>query len=164
MRIRPATPEDVPAVLPMIDKICALHKAWDSAKYGFLPEPAKRYRRWLTKESTNPKSVFLVAESTTAELATQLMGFLMATTELEIPIYDLQEFGFIHDIWVEPDYRHQGIAHQLIQQAIDRFRQIGVQQIRLDTVVANESARQLFTSFGFRASTIEMLLELDPNI
>lgn len=30
MLIRPATIADVPAVLPMVAKICALHESWDS--------------------------------------------------------------------------------------------------------------------------------------
>ena len=35
-----------------------------------------------------------------------LVGFLIATVEREIPIYRLHEFGFIHDLWVEPEYRN----------------------------------------------------------
>ena len=31
---------------------------------------------------------------------------VVATVEAEIPIYRLKEFGFIHDLWVEPDYRN----------------------------------------------------------
>ena len=62
MLIRPATPADVPAVLPMVAKICAMHEALDPAKYGFLPHPEQRYDRWLTKLVTDERSVFLVAE------------------------------------------------------------------------------------------------------
>ncbi len=32
MQIRPATPADVPAVLPMVANLCALREAWDVAK------------------------------------------------------------------------------------------------------------------------------------
>ncbi len=156
MLIRPATPTDVPAVLPMVAKICALHEAWDDAKYGFLPKPEQRYEKWLTKLTTDNKSVFLVAEETT-----QLVGFIAATVEREIPIYRLSEFAFIHDLWVEPEYRKQGVARQLVILACDRIQQMGVKQIRLDTAVPNEAARRLFTSCGFRLSTMEMLIELN---
>ncbi|MCG6138350.1 MAG: hypothetical protein MET45_27625 [Nostoc sp. LLA-1] len=44
--------------------------------------------------------------------------------------------------------------------SVERFHQMGVKQIRLDTAEINESARQLFTSFGFRSSIIEMLMEI----
>ncbi|MBD2104558.1 GNAT family N-acetyltransferase [Leptolyngbya sp. FACHB-261] len=165
MLIRPATPVDVPAVQVMVDKICALHEAWDPAKFGFLPNPGQRYQRWLIAQAKNERSVFLVAEADRieSEPPPQLIAFLIATTEEEIPIYRLQEFGFIHDLWVEPEYRSLGIARQMVQAALARFREIGVQQVRLDTATANDTARHLFTTCGFRPSSVEMLIELEAN-
>lgn len=162
MIIRPATPVDVPAVLPMVAKICALHESWDSAKYGFLPNPELRYDRWLVKIATDDRVVFLVAETEATEPKRSpiLVAFLVATIEREIPIYQLKEFAFIQDIWVEPEYRQAGIARQMVMQAVEIFTRIGVKQIRLDTAVPNEAARRLFSSCGFRLSTMEMLIEL----
>lgn len=156
MNFRSATPADVPAVLPMVAAVCALHQAWDAAKYGFLPDPEQRYERWLKAQTTSDRSVFLVAET-----SGQIVAFLVATVESEIPIYRLEEFGFIQDLWVEPEYRQAGIARELVQLAISRFQAMGVKQIRLDTAAANEAARRLFASCGFRVSTIEMLRESD---
>jgi ribosomal protein S18 acetylase RimI-like enzyme len=155
MEIRPATAADVPGVLPMVEKICALHEAWDPAKYGFLPNPHEKYRRWLTSRATDPRSVFLVAEQ-----EGRLIAFLIGAVENEIPIYRVQEFAFIHDLWVEEEYRHEGIARQMVMLAIERFKSTGVTQIRLDTAANNEPARKLFASCGFRISTMEMLLEI----
>jgi ribosomal protein S18 acetylase RimI-like enzyme len=156
MLIRTATSDDVPKVLPMVAKICALHKNWDSAKYGFLPQPEQRYEKWLTRLATlRDRSVFLVAED-----EGKLGGFLVATVEREIPIYRLQEYAFIHDIWVEPEYRQNGVARQMVMLCVERFGEMKVQQIRLDTAAVNEAARRLFASCGFRISTIEMLKEL----
>lgn len=162
MLIRPATPADVPAVLPMVASICTLHESWDSAKYGFLPHPEQRYERWLSKLATDDRSVFLVAESDTdaSEQPIRLVAFLVATVEREIPIYRLQEYAFIHDLWVEPEYRQKGIARELVMRTKEHFDKMGVKQIRLDTSAINEAARQLFKSCGFRLSTIEMLVEL----
>lgn len=159
MHIRSATPADVPAVLPMVASICALHQNWDAAKYGFLPNPQQRYEKWLASQANNRQSVFLVAEDESKPK--RLVGFLIATVEREIPIYSLTEFGFIHDLWVEPEYRRAGIARQMVTLSIERFKQLGVKQIRLDTANANEAARKLFADCGFRISTIEMLVELD---
>lgn len=156
MQIRPAIAADVPQVLPMVRKICAMHEALDPAKYGFLPNVAEMYRGWLTARAADPRSVFLVAEHEPGLLA----GFLIATVEREIPIYRLAEFGFIHDLWVEEEYRHEGVGRQLAMEAIERFIQIGVKQIRLDVAAANDPARELFAKCGFRASVTEALLEL----
>lgn len=169
MLIRPATPADVPAVLPMVAAVCALHESWDDAKYGFVPNVEQRYQKWLIAQTNSDalrglplraRSIFLVAEDQAASRE-QLVAFLVATVEREIPIYRLQKFGFIHDLWVEPEYRHAGIARQMVSLTIEHFKLMGVKQIRLDTAAANDAARRLFNSCGFRLSTMEMLIKLD---
>jgi ribosomal protein S18 acetylase RimI-like enzyme len=155
MTIRAATADDVPKVLPMVEKICALHESWNPAKYGFLPNIASMYRGWLTSRANDHRSVFLVAQR-----EDRIVGFLVGTVEREIPIYRLKEYGFIHDLWVEPEYRNEGVARQMTMLAIEQFRAMGVKQIRLDTAARNDAARGLFDSCGFRISTSEMLLEM----
>lgn len=155
MEIRRATPEDVPDVTPMVRKLCELHRSWDRAKYDFLEGIEEMYRSWLISRANDPRAVFMVATREGRAVA-----FLIGTVEREIPIYHLKEFGFIHDLWVEEEYRHEGIARQMVMQAIEQFREIGVKQIRLDTAQPNEAARRLFESCGFRASVTEMLTEI----
>src|SRR5438094_7357686 len=114
MLIRPAIAADVPQVLPMVDKLAALHEQMDPAKYPYLPNVGQMYRSWLGKRASDPRSVFLVAErERIGSEAARIVGFLVGTIEREIPIYRLEEFGFIHDVWVEPDYRHEGVGRQM---------------------------------------------------
>ncbi|HYE18273.1 MAG TPA: GNAT family N-acetyltransferase, partial [Tepidisphaeraceae bacterium] len=156
MLIRPATPEDVPAVLPMVRQLCELHRAWDPAKYSFLDGIEKMYDGWLRARAKDDRAVFLVAERE----GKGPVGFLIGTVEREIPIYKLAEYGFVHDLWVEPAYRNEGVARQLVMEAVERFTGIGVKQVRLDTAAPNEVARKLFERCGFRVSVVEMLVEV----
>ena len=138
MEIRPARAEDVPAVLPMVEKLCRLHESWDSAKYSFLPNIPQMYEAWLRERAGHRRSVFLVAETSAPK---KIVGFIIGSVEREIPIYRLKEYGFLHDLWVEPEYRNEGVARQMVMLAVEKFKEIGVQQIRLDTAAKNESAR-----------------------
>src|SRR5207253_3082062 len=167
MTIRPATPDDVPQVLPMVAAIARLHESWDLAKYGYLPDPQEMYRSWLRARPRDPQSVFLVAEissprarepsgSAAGQAHCRIVGFLIGTIEREIPIYRIDRFGFIHDLWVDPDYRHEGLGRQLTMRAVERFKELGVPQVRCDTAWANEPARKLFEACGFRPSIVEM--------
>jgi ribosomal protein S18 acetylase RimI-like enzyme len=161
MEIRPAAPEDVPQVLPMVRKVAAFHEAADPAKYAFRADPGETYRNWLCKRAADPRSVFLVADARAAgDPEPRLVGFLVATVEPEVGIYRIPEFGFIPDVWVDERYRHEGIARQLVALAIERFRAIGMKQVRLDVLTGNDPARGLFASSGFRPSVTEMLIEL----
>ena len=157
MEIRAARAEDVPAVLPMVEKLCRLHESWDPAKYSFLPDIAQMYDGWLRERASHRRSVFLVAETSAPK---KIVGFLIGSVEREIPIYRLKEYGFLHDLWVEPEYRNEGAARQMVMLAVEKFKQMGVEQVRLDTAAKNEVARRLFEACGFRESVREMLLEL----
>ena len=155
MNVRPATPEDVPVVLPMVRRIAEFHRDLDAAKYAFDGDPGEMYRGWLTKRATDPRSVFLVAERS----AGTLVGFLIAGVEREIPIYVIGSFGLIHDLWVDERYRHEGLARQMVTLAVERFAEIGVPQVRLYAAWSNGPARKLFEACGFRPSSVEMLIE-----
>jgi ribosomal protein S18 acetylase RimI-like enzyme len=155
MTIRPAQPEDVPAVLPMVGKLATLHENWDPQRFDYRADVEKMYSGWLRARAVDDRSVFLVAER-----EGKIVAFLIATIDETIPIYRLQEIGFVHDVWVEPEYRHEGIGRQIAMLAIEKFREKGVKQIRLETAIANEAARSLFKSCGFRVSSIEMLCDI----
>ena len=157
--IRPATPGDVDAVLPMVAAICALHEAWDPERYDMLPDVVERYRRWLPVRAVDPTSVFLVAEGRAGGKAgsANIVGFLIATVEENVPIYRTLEFGFIHDVWVEPDVRGRGVGRELVGSALAEFRARGIGQVRLETASMNEAARKLFASCGFRVGTVDMV-------
>ena len=161
MTIRPATAEDVPAVIPMVEKLAKLHEQWDPVRYDYKPGAAEMYRKWLATRAGDPRSVFLVAdhERLLADVPF-LVGFVIGTVESAIPIYRTAAFGFVHDLWVEEDYRNEGIGRQMAMLAIEKFRAIGVNQVRLETAACNEPARKLFASVGFRPASSEMLVEL----
>jgi ribosomal protein S18 acetylase RimI-like enzyme len=155
MTFRPATPEDVPAVLPMVAKLAAYHEQLDPQRYDYRPDTATKYDGWLRARAADPRSVFLVADR-----EGRVVAFLIATIVKTIPIYRLEETGYIHDLWVEPDYRNEGIARQLAMLAIEKFRELGMKQVRLETATENEAARKLFQRCGMRISSIEMLGEI----
>lgn len=168
----------------MVRAICDMHEAWDVERYGMLDDVVARYERWLPQRAVDARSVFLVAEadesademsrplppprsprggehsSPSGGGSLRLAGFLVASVEANIPIYRLTEFGFIHDVWVEPGARKRGVARALVMDALRRFEQMGVRQVRLETAAANDAARALFASCGFRVGTVDMLATL----
>lgn len=169
--IRRAVADDIPNLLPLIAKICEFHQSRDSARYGFLPNVEQLYPRWLRGIIADSEDLCLIAEDRQEETSQETqpesqatvskpIAFLIATLEQEVPIYVLKQYGYIHDLWVEADYRRSGVAKALVMQAIEHFRQQGVAQVRLDTLTDNEAASKLYDSCGFRPSTMEMLIEL----
>lgn len=161
MTIRPASPDDVPAILPLIARLVEVMQTNDPQKYGSDDEAHEMYRGWLRNLIEQGRAVILVADAAGHNEPARVIGFIIGTIEREIPIYRLKEFGFLHDLWVEESYRHEGVGRQLVIEAVERFTHLGVKQIRLDVLVGNGPARKLFAACGFRDTVIEMLLPLD---
>lgn len=152
MLIRPARLADVDAVLPMVRAINQLHAGWDDAKYGLALDPGKAYEPWLRKRATDPDAVFLVAESEDH----RIVGYLIGVRDSDFGLYTHAEHGFIHDVWIDPAHRG-GAGRALVRAAIDRFAELGLPQVRLETAWANDDARRLFRSLGFREAVVTMI-------
>ena len=153
-RVRAAKPVDVPLVLPMVEKISALHQGWDPSRFAVVEHFTSRSGRWLGEVAADPHGIFLVAEADG-----RLVGFLIGTIDQSVPIYRVVQFGCVRELWVDEKYRRAGVGRMLMNRAIERFLALGIPQIRLETAAVNEPARAFFTSCGFRPSTVEMLLE-----
>lgn len=157
MRIRPARADDVPGVLPMVRQLVDLHAEHDAQRFQARPDVIDRYARWLPERAADPRSVFLVAED---EQSARLAGFAVCTIEPEVPIFWIPECGWLHDLWVEPEFRGRGVAGELVREVAARFTALGVKQVRLHTGSFNEAARAVFSREGFRPCVVEMLKPL----
>jgi GNAT superfamily N-acetyltransferase len=61
-------------------------------------------------------------------------------------------------MYVEPDYRGQGIIQDILSQLLQWARDEGVNDFYLDVYTANESAVRAYEKFGFRSNLVEMRL------
>lgn len=52
-------------------------------------------------------------------------------------------------IGVDPDYRGQGLGGRLLQAALERARQAGLEKIELEVLASNRRAYHLYQKFGF---------------
>lgn len=167
MPVRPATLADIPAVLPMVRAICDLHTAHDPERFAVLPDVLDRYAHWLPERIADPRSVFLVATpptSPTLPTPAAIAGFAVCTIEPEVPIFWVPECGWIHDLYITPGARRQGLARELLADITARFAAMGVKQLRLHTATFNDAARRTFATEGFRPCVVEMLKPLTAFI
>lgn len=150
--VRPAMAADIPAILPMVQKICDMHRAMDPQRYPFVSDVTERYRGWLRTRSEDADSVLLVAV-----VEESIAGFIVGEILEEIPVFTLTRYGFLHDLWVEPQFRRRGIARKLLIEAMARLKARGVSQIRGDTAAMNNESRAMLEGLGFRSSTVLMV-------
>ena len=150
--IRPAVATDVPAILPMVSRICEFHRERDPERYPFLPDVADRYRGWLIKRAEDPDSSVLVGTHDD-----RVVAFVVGEILNEIPVFTLKRYGWLHDLWVEPEYRRHGVASRLMETACRALADRGITQIRGDCLCGNAESQAMLARLGFRPSTILMV-------
>lgn len=65
-----------------------------------------------------------------------------------------REYGFVGDVYVDPEFRKKGYARTLTNAVLEWFSDRNIKTIRL---LASHNARKLYESLGFKA-TDEMVL------
>lgn len=79
-----------------------------------------------------------------AERAGQVVGFVSTWMDRDAGI------GHIPNISLTPDSRGQGLGRQLLEAALDRFRQAGLTHAKIETLAQNATGNHLYRSVGFQ--------------
>ncbi|KMP36463.1 acetyltransferase [Bacillus cereus] len=82
----------------------------------------------------------------------QLVGVVTLLTE-EKEAY--KHKGHIVAMYVDASNRRSGLARELIRKAIERAREMNLEQLTLGVVSKNEPAKKLYESMGFQTYGIE---------
>jgi GNAT superfamily N-acetyltransferase len=148
--------------MPMVGQLGAqlvwAHHQYDRARF-MAPggDVGAGYAAFLGSQLDHADAVVLVAEQ-----EGRIAGYLYAAVEPRNWKELRERAGFVHDIFVDDQYRGAGIADALLNAAFDWMRERGVPRAMLWTASANEHARRMFERRGFRSTMIEMTKELDP--
>lgn len=155
MTIRSATPADEQALGRYGAALMREHHAADPRRFILAPHPEKGYGRFLVSELPDPDVIVQVAEE-----AGKVVGYIFAALE-PMSWKDLRgPCGYVHDVYVDADTRQRGVGRELVNAALAWFRSRGMSQVVLTTRPGNEAAKRLFANIGFRATMVEMTLDL----
>jgi ribosomal protein S18 acetylase RimI-like enzyme len=94
-----------------------------------------------------------------AERAGRPVGFLFAEVEVGGGGADPAPLGWIHELWVAPDERKQGVASALVAEADAFFKARDVRRVSVRVESANEDALRWWSrrGFGDRARILERI-------
>ena len=156
MTIRRAEARDAGTLGRLGAALMRTHYAFDAQRFLEPGEDAESgYAEFLVSRLDDRESIVLVAEH-----AGHIVGYVYAAIE-PLSWKELRDrCGYIHDLLVTDEARRTGVGDALLTQAIDWLRQQGMPRVVLGTAAQNENARRLFERRGFRATMIEMTLEL----
>lgn len=84
-----------------------------------------------------------------AETDGSIVGFCFSYVSHKPRYFTIDRFGFIGDLYVEPDYRRRGIGQMLVDDALGFFSSRRISQIELLVARKNEDTIKFWESLGF---------------
>ncbi|HVI74434.1 MAG TPA: GNAT family N-acetyltransferase [Anaeromyxobacteraceae bacterium] len=152
--IRPARPQDLPAMGRLGAALAAVHHAFDPERFFVVENMHEGYAWWLGKELANRRAVLLVAAR-----GRRVVGYAYGRLEGRDWNALREPCGHAIDLVVEPDARGRGIGRKLAQALFDALAALGAPRVVLETAARNRRAQALFGSLGFRPTMLEMTRE-----
>ncbi|MEP6783119.1 MAG: GNAT family N-acetyltransferase [Acidobacteriota bacterium] len=154
--VRRAQAHDVPELGELGASLMRTHYAFDALRFLEPGQGAEKgYANFLQSQLDDDDSAVFVAAQ-----RDHIVGYVYAAIE-PLSWKELRdECGYIHDLLVINAVRRTGVGEAMLDAAIDWLREQGMPRVVLGSAAQNEAAKRLFERRGFRATMIEMTLEL----
>jgi ribosomal protein S18 acetylase RimI-like enzyme len=154
--IRPARPDDVPALGRLGALMVTTHHAFDPKRFIAAGSHTEEgYGSFLGQQLHERNSIVLVAVD-----ENQVIGYTYAGIEGRDYMSLRGPAGVLYDIVVDPERRRSGVGRALLDATVASLQVRGAPMVVLSTAERNEAAQRLFASAGFRRTMIEMTREL----
>lgn len=153
MQIRPATVRDVPAVVAMLGDFGAMHRAWDSQRYLMPADARSIYGDWIGEAVRGEGVLALIVEGP----AKEIIGYCIAEDMPAEERYWSPRCVYIHDIYLMPAARGEGVGPKLVAMARQWAKERGVAQVRALVARQNTAARAFFVGQDFGEAMVEMV-------
>ena len=155
--IRPVEPKDESAIARLWQALSAYHESLDARLPPAVPGAAERYAARLVERRDDPFTRALVAE-----VNGQVVGYILgAVIDLHPDLFQHVDAGFIADIYVDPAFRRQGVARQLVRTMYRWFSKQGVQQVEWQVAATNAEGIRFWEAVGGEPIMVRMRASLD---
>ncbi len=112
--------------------------------------------KYFTDRLRKSKHTYLVAK-----VEGEFAGFISIEGRKARPVFEREEYGHIHELFVRKEHRRKGIASELLEKIEEIGREKGFDMIRLSVNVRNRSAIELYEKKDFRKERTMMIKDLD---
>jgi ribosomal protein S18 acetylase RimI-like enzyme len=148
IHLRPARPNDVPALVPLLLRLKRLNEEFDPL-LKVRDDADAQAKEVLQTQLADPKVVLLAAEGVGSD-KDKVVGFVRALVR-ERPFYTPEWEGVIVDIYLLPLYRRHGVGEYLLREVSAALKAKGAGIVTAEFPAQNEIATRFYAKRGFRA-------------
>lgn len=169
--ITEAEEADVPQVMELLFHLDAHVSGAPRELLSMTAEGEAEIDKRLRSFITNPYKLLLVARHPRAGIVG--MGDIALWKHAEV--WETAErkgrwYAVVDDVWVEPEFRRQGLTRRMVLDLVTFARRHGVESVQLEYSTSNLEAAETWERLGFRpigiraeATVTEMLHRLDDG-
>lgn len=156
IQIRSAEVRDLNALAEFGLALANVHVEIDNRRFVVPSGGVHAFFEFFKDELERPESRMLIAEEEMTPVGYAFVRMEPASIEaLSEPS------AWLHDVYVDQQFRGRGVGRQLVLAAITSAQQMGSSSLMLGVSPANKEAKQLYDHLGLRPTMIEMRLDLD---
>jgi GNAT superfamily N-acetyltransferase len=149
MRVRQATPEDVPSLVALFQELDRMQADWRvfTPRPGFYDEVGEKYQEAIN----NPDAVVLVVDDDEGEVVGMAYG------EARVPSRFSDERALeLSGVVVRAGYRGRGVGRELVAEAARFAEARGIEWIELKTFAPNRGAMEFWEELGFTPRVVQL--------
>ena len=151
--IRPGRKEDAAEAARLWMQSAEEHTSHDRI-YETSPGAEKTMRRFLAEVANSGYSFLFVAVA-----GDQTVGFISGELRQGSPTFLPKTWASVDDVFVEPEYRNQGMGRALLQSVRAWAQERGADGISLQVAAANSRGRKFYEKLGFREISVYQVFE-----
>ena len=143
-RIRPATSADANAVFGLMRDFKALSQSISPVYDELSANADVELRKIVDRAIEEEARICLVAVADDG-----ICGFLIGSEIPYAPIYRIEGFGHVSDLFVTETYRSHGVGAALMAEAESHFRARGLKHMSLESIVHYEGNKDFYEGLGY---------------
>lgn len=154
MKVRRATPEDVPSLVALFQELDRMQADWRvfTPRPGFYDEVGRKYREAMS----TPDAIVLVAEDDEGEVVGMAYG------ETQVPSRFSDERALeLSGVVVRAGYRGRGVGRALVREAARFAKERGIDWVELKTFAPNRGAMAFWEGLGFTPRVVQLTSPTD---
>lgn len=158
IKVREATLKDLDKIIELMEKFLREH-------FGNLIKKNSRNKEYFALKSNAFDMVgefvknIIKGDKGTIHIVEEkgiLIAYILLEIKQDVPIYVIEEFGYIAGLYVRKQYRGNKISSKLYKEAYKWFKKHGIKHITIGVNPENKRAHLIYKKWGFFDFRIEM--------
>ena len=146
LNYRQATQDDLPVVLEWTLALMHHEQIDPELELPLKANIKEQLNDWLTNLVTNDNALFIIAEDPQGNARGGILGIIQLAAN---DFVDVAVYGLIQMVWVNSEYRKQGIASALVRYMEETFKTMDIPYCEIQYSESNIEAEAFWKKSGY---------------